>query len=328
MLSVYTPAKVNLFLNIRGRRPDGFHEIASVMQAIGLWDRLDVTPRLASDAASVETVPGLRFTCNLPELADAASSNLVVKAYQLFWTETRLPRLSLNVHLEKGIPLQAGLGGGSSDAAAMLLILNQLALADLPEATLREMAARLSSDAPFFISGGRALVGGRGEMIHPLPTVDAGAEWPLIIVKPRQWGMNTAAAYRLYAERGEYDVHDPAPLLEALARTASGTSSGQTVSPPSWESLLLSDFESVLFPAYPILAQMARNLQAAGVRRPLLSGSGTAMLGFLSPDPDAFNTATRQTLLHAFPPDRFHIFRTATWSKGIIQVDGQAGGLR
>jgi 4-diphosphocytidyl-2-C-methyl-D-erythritol kinase len=327
MLSVYTPAKINLFLNIRGRRPDGFHEISSVMQAIGLWDRLDVTPRLASEALPPEAAPGLRLTCNWPELTETAADNLITKAYQLFWAETRLPRLALNVHLEKGIPLQAGLGGGSSDAAAMLMILNQLTLADLPDETLRDMAARLSSDASFFINGGRALADGRGERIQSLPSVPENEERPLIIVKPRQWGMDTATAYRLYAERGQYEVCDPTPLLEAMAQPFI-TSSGKRTGVPAWNALLLNDFESVLFPAYPVLAQMVRNLQTAGIHRPLLSGSGTAMLGFLDADPAAFNASMRQTLLHAFPPEQFHIFRTTTWSKGVIQVGEQTDGLR
>lgn len=361
MLSVYTPAKVNLFLNIRNPRPDGYHEISSVMQAIGLWDRLDVTPILG-DIANVPDViaPGIHFSCNLMDLIRRPEENLVVKAYQLFWQETGLKPLPLHVYLEKGIPLEAGLGGGSSDAAAMLIILNHLSLAGLSEEELRKMGAKLGSDVPFFIRGGRALVTGYGDQVEPLP--DTGGESSLVLIKPRQFGIATSDAYRIYDEQARYDHVDPTPLLNALSNKNSlplpealsetsqhedenGSDDGHepepaldraehqvasevtseandVFAPPAWDAHLLNDFESVLFPSYPGLSGMARKMRAAGIRRPLLSGSGAAMLGFVESDLTHFRAHIRPALLQAFPPEQFQIFRTATWSGGIIQVSG------
>jgi 4-diphosphocytidyl-2-C-methyl-D-erythritol kinase len=349
MLSVYTPAKVNLFLNIREPRTDGYHEICSVMQAIGLWDRLDVTPILG-DIANVPDViePGIHFSCNLMDLIRRPEENLVVKAYQLFWQETDLTPLPLHVYLEKGIPLEAGLGGGSSDAAAMLLILNHLSLAGLSEEELRKMGAKLGSDVPFFIRGGRAVVTGYGDQVEPL--TETSGESSLVIIKPRQFGIATSEAYRTYDEQARYDHVDPSALLDALNAKQSVSSSeaveeesqhdqqvldpesqatsdttrntDDVFAPPAWDTHLFNDFESVLFPSYPGLSGMARKMRAAGIRRPLLSGSGAAMLGFVESDLTHFRAHTRPALLQAFPPEQFQMFRTATWSGGLIQVSG------
>ncbi len=304
MLSVCTPAKINLFLNIRHRRPDGFHEISSVMQAVRIWDRLDVEPH-------PDGLPELLFSCNVPALEADLDANLVVRAYRLFWQATGLPPLGLQVHLEKEIPTQAGLGGGSSDAAAMLVILNHLSHAGLSAEQLRALGAQLGSDVPFFISGGLALAGGRGEQIEPLP--DAAADLPLVIIKPRLLQIETAAAYRQVAAQGRYEAKSPEHLLSALA--AMRQKPRHTRDTGLLDSYLLNDFETVLFDVYPMLAEMARSLRQAGIRRPLLSGSGSAMLGFL---PD--NPAIRQKLDALFPSDQFEVAYTATWNDGLRQV--------
>ena len=198
MLSVLTPAKINLFLNVRRPRRDGFHEIVSVMQAVQLWDRLDVSPTLSGK-------PDIAFTCNIPQMEVEAASNLVVRAYELFWQVTGLPQLGLNVHLEKNIPTQAGLGGGSSDAAAMLLVLNHLSMARLSTSQLRSIGATLGSDVPFFITGGTALVKGRGEFVQPLSQeANVGRNlFPVVIIKPKRLNISNLGAWkrvRLWAE--------------------------------------------------------------------------------------------------------------------------------
>jgi 4-diphosphocytidyl-2-C-methyl-D-erythritol kinase len=315
MLSVYTPAKVNLFLNILGQRKDGFHEIRSVMQAIGLWDRLDVSPVLVLDEISQ-----LQFTCNWPELNNDSDNNLVVRAYHLFWDATGLPPLPLHIHLEKGIPLQAGLGGGSSDAAATLIVLNHLSQAGLSDEELCTLGAMLGSDVPFFIRGGLALATGRGEILTPLEAVPV--TWPLIIVKPRHLGSDTGLAYRLFAEENYYDSQNPTVLLQAL--TQEGKERQRNASSIfSWDAHLLNDFERVLFSHFPPFVETARKLRTIGVRQPLLCGSGAAMMGFIDASPIQLRDEIRPALLKAFPKERFEVFRTATWSGGLVQAQAR-----
>jgi 4-diphosphocytidyl-2-C-methyl-D-erythritol kinase len=304
MLSVQTPAKVNLFLNIRPRRPDGYHAICSVIQAVRLWDRLDVTPRDDERA-------DIQFSCNLPEMEYRAKDNLVVKAYRLFWERTGLPPLGLKVHLEKEIPIQAGLGGGSSNAAAMLDILNHLSHAGLSGEQLCALAAELGSDVPFFIRGGTALASGRGEMIEPL-TIHFQEELPLVIIKPLSLSIDTSLAYHRFASVARYEPHSPEHLLKALQQAGQKKTTAEIA---ELEACLLNDFERVLFPEYPMLSQMARRMREAGVQRPMLSGSGSAMFGFVES-----SHATRRVLQELFPKEQFEIYWTQTYPGGPTQI--------
>lgn len=305
MLSVQTPAKINLFLNIRSRRSDGYHDICSVMQAVRLWDRLEVTPRDDERRA-------LFFSCNVPSLEQNIKDNLIVKAYKLFWEETKLPKLGLKVHLEKEIPIQAGLGGGSSDAAAMLVILNHLTHAGLSDDELRTMGAKLGSDVPFFISGGLALVSGRGETVEPLPE-SMSEELSLVIIKPHALNIDTAMAYHRFATGSRYETRSPDHILTALKE---GKQKRRLRDEVDLESYLLNDFEKVLFLEYPMLGQMAKKMKEAGIRRPLLSGSGSAMIGFTEA-----GHATRKALLAAFPKNQFDLLWTKTYAGGPVQTN-------
>jgi len=315
MLSVYTPAKINLFLNVLGRREDGFHQVHSLMQAIGLWDRLDISPRLKKDGSESP----IRFRCNWPALERDVYTNLVVQAYYHFWKEVNLPPLPLNVFLEKNIPLQAGLGGGSSDAAAMLVILDHLAHTHLGTERLRHMGAALGSDVPFFITGGLSWASGRGEVIEPLPIDNTG--WPLIIVKPRNIDSDTASAYRLLASRQAYRQESPLPLREQMLKDAR-----KRVQNPdalfSWDQLILNDFESVIYPQFPVMDEIVRKLKQVGVQRPFLCGSGAAVAGFIPVDSLQMRDEIRPALLKHFDPDYFQVFKTNTWSGGLIQAQG------
>ncbi len=305
MLSVQTPAKINLFLNIRPRLADGYHELCSVMQAIRLWDRLDVSPLHDGKQQTI------KFSCNIPELEYRAKDNLVVKAYRLFWDETQLPPLGLKVHLQKEIPMQAGLGGGSSDAAAMLIILNHLSHAKLSPDALRSMATKLGSDVPFFISGGLALVSGKGEVVEPLPT-SMVEEMGLVVIKPRNLNIDTGMAYHRFASGARYETRSPEHILMALK---DGKQKRRLRDEVDLESYLLNDFEKVLFPEYPLLGQMARKMREAGIRRPLLTGSGSAMIGFTEG-----GHTVRKAINEAFPASGFDVFWTRTYAGGPMQT--------
>lgn len=306
MLSVQTPAKINLFLNIRPRLSDGYHELCSVMQAIRLWDRLDVSPLHEGNRQQT-----IKFSCNIPELEYRAKDNLVVKAYRLFWDETALPPLGLKVHLQKEIPMQAGLGGGSSDAAAMLVILNHLSHANLSDNALRAMAAKLGSDIPFFINGGLALVSGKGEVVEPLPT-SLAEELSLVVIKPTNLNIDTSMAYHRFATGARYETRSPEHILMALRE---GKQKRRLRDEVDLESYLLNDFEKVLFPEYPMLGQMARKMKEAGIRRPLLTGSGSAMIGFTEG-----GHSIRKAINEAFPVSQFEVYWTKTYAGGPMQI--------
>lgn len=306
MLSVQTPAKINLFLNIRPRLADGYHELCSVMQAIRLWDRLDVSPLY--EEGKPQTI---QFTCNVPELEYRAKDNLIVKAYRLFWEETGLPPLGLNVHLQKEIPMQAGLGGGSSDAAAMLVILNHLSHANLTDGQLRAMAAKLGSDIPFFITGGLALVSGKGEVVEPLP-LNLAEELSLVVIKPKNLNIDTGMAYHRFASAARYETRSPEHILMALKE---GRQKRRLRDEVDLESYLLNDFERVLFPEYPLLGQIARKMKEVGIRRPMLTGSGSAMIGLTEG-----GHALRKAIKETFPSSGFEVYWTQTYAGGPMQT--------
>jgi len=179
-VNIAAPAKVNLFLEVLGRRRDGYHEIESVFQAISLFDLL-----------SIETgrKRGVDISCNLEALE--TPENLAVRAARLFMDAAGL-KCGVRIGLEKRIPVEAGLGGGSSDAAAVLVGLNRLAGAPFTNDALREMAGFLGSDVPFFIEGGTALARGRGEVLEHM---DMPGELYFVVLYPG-FGTATEEVYK------------------------------------------------------------------------------------------------------------------------------------
>jgi 4-diphosphocytidyl-2-C-methyl-D-erythritol kinase len=180
----FAPAKINLYLHILGRRADGFHELETLMAPISLGDTLDI-----------ELIPDdIEFTCSDPGLSDA-KDNLATKAARLFLDEFKLAT-GVRIHLEKTVPVGAGLGGGSSDAAAVLLALRTLTSISCPDSRLAELAARLGSDVPFFIYRQPAICRGRGEIIEPVKLNEA---FQGLLVHPG-FGVSTPWAYKTYAQ--------------------------------------------------------------------------------------------------------------------------------
>ncbi len=180
----FAPAKINLYLHILGRRPDGFHELETLMAPISLGDTLDL-----------DLIPeGIEFTCSDPTLSDA-KDNLATKAARLFLEEFKLAT-GVRIHLEKAVPVGAGLGGGSSDAAAVLLALRKLTNTPCDDAKLAELASRLGSDIPFFIYSQPAICKGRGEIIEPFSLKE---NLQGLLVHPG-FGVSTPWAYKTYAQ--------------------------------------------------------------------------------------------------------------------------------
>ncbi|MFO7629575.1 MAG: 4-(cytidine 5'-diphospho)-2-C-methyl-D-erythritol kinase [Prochlorococcaceae cyanobacterium] len=182
-LIAVAPAKINLHLEVLGLRPDGFHELAMVMQSLELADRLELASR--DDGRIV-------LHCEGAELS-SGPDNLIVRAAESLRRQLGRPQLGATLLLQKRIPIGAGLAGGSSDAAATLLGLAALWQLELPQAMLQELAAGLGSDVPFCLAGGCQLCFGRGELLEPLPPPPA--PWAVLLVKNPQASVSTPWAY-------------------------------------------------------------------------------------------------------------------------------------
>lgn len=208
MLTVPAYAKINLTLEVLGRYDDGYHEIASIMQLIDLHDTLSFEPR-----------EDIQLSCDIPELC--TGDNLAIRAAKLLGEVAGSTRGAL-ITLQKGIPLDSGLGGGSSDAAAALRALNELWELDLPIEQLRELAAKVGSDVAFFLDGRTALATGRGETITALSSPPEA--WVVLLkppfnvlkktqrmyasLEPRHWTSGTVTQRMAKAlERGDQDFH-------------------------------------------------------------------------------------------------------------------------
>jgi 4-diphosphocytidyl-2-C-methyl-D-erythritol kinase len=246
-------AKVNLALDVSGRRADGYHELATVMQTVDLCDTLCLTQSMTE---------GVQISCSQPALS--TMHNLAARAALLVLHRLQIRR-GVVLELHKGIPVAAGLGGGSSDAAAVLLALRQWWRLPLSCDDLQEMAASLGSDVPFFLSGGLALCEGRGERVTPLaPYWPASWRW-LVLVKP-PFAISTAEVFqRLPASDFSDGAHSRAVCSALLARRE-----------PSVQDLHNALERSVLG-YYPAVAQAYSDLLAAGAPLVRLSGSGPTL---------------------------------------------------
>ena len=263
-LTLHAPAKVNLTLIVGARRDDGYHDVSTVMQTVGLYDTL-----MLSGGGS-----GLTMTCTDPDLP-TDGSNLVLRAAALFCQELHLPVPDLHLHLEKCIPSQAGLGGGSSDAAAVLRAMRTLYAPEVSDAELERMAAALGSDVPFFIRGGTALATGRGERLVPLPRLRDG--W-FVIVKPPE-GFSTPVMYR---RLDELPPEPPRPDGMTAALEGGGV---RTVA-----AALYNSFERAVPPVSAVW-DIEDALRAHGALAALLSGSGSAVFGLFDREDTARDAA-------------------------------------
>lgn len=256
-LTKKSPCKVNLILNILGKRPDGFHELETVMHPVALHDELEFVSAGPND--------GLHLTCSERALP-TDSSNLVHRAATRFLEMAKI-QTGIRIHLEKKIPMAAGLGGGSGNAATTLLGLNELFGHPLSATQLHEIAAGLGSDIPFFLQDQPAIAVGRGEQVTSLPTFPALAGSAFLLIHPG-FGIATAWAYKELArfpkaQRGE--AGRAAQLVELLKsrdlRTA-GRAFYNSLEAPALEK-------------YPLLGLYQDFLRESGAGAALMSGSGS-----------------------------------------------------
>ncbi|MEO7317901.1 MAG: 4-(cytidine 5'-diphospho)-2-C-methyl-D-erythritol kinase [Chthoniobacteraceae bacterium] len=247
-MTILAPAKINLSLRVLRRRDDGFHDIESLIVPVSIFDRLEIDRREAG---------GIAFTCNEPEVP-ADNTNLVVRAAISFCATFGIPP-NLRIVLHKEIPHGAGLGGGSSDAAATLLALDEILATNAPCETLHRLGADIGSDVPFFLDRSAARVDGRGDHVTPCAFPHT---LPLLLIKP-PFGVPTPWAYRQWRDSLEI------PGVRYAAQEF------------AWGSLV-NDLERPVFEKYVFLADLKRWLLAQPeVGGALMSGSGATVFAVL-----------------------------------------------
>jgi 4-diphosphocytidyl-2-C-methyl-D-erythritol kinase len=273
-------AKINWQLRVLGQRPDGYHEIKTVLQTISLQDQLKF--EVATDSKVV-------ISCNDTELP-TDNQNLIVRAANVLRSRANIDA-GARVTLEKKIPMGAGLGGGSSNAAVALVALNYLWDIQASPSELLEMAAKLGADVPFFLYGGSALATGTGATISPLS--DRSDETvPLLVIAPNA-SISTAFAYSsLDAAALTTAVDDP---ILSSSREAGNFQDSQPWPPAN---SLQNDFESVIFDIEPEIRRAKETLLQAGARAALLAGSGSSVFGIFA-DRDDQQRALNEIKLEA-----------------------------
>jgi 4-diphosphocytidyl-2-C-methyl-D-erythritol kinase len=239
-----SPAKVNLFLRVLKKRQDHYHDLASLFQAIDLVDLIHIE-KSHEDA----------FTCSDASLP-MDSKNLVIKACELFWKKTGL-QFAVKIHLDKKIPAQAGLGGGSSNAATTLFALKQLSGLLIPCHELAEWSSEIGSDIPFFFSKGSAYCEGRGERVRDVDLPSAS----FTICKPAI-GMSTPEVFR-NLDLTKLSKENPEALLERFL---------------IGNGLMVNDLESPAFHLHPPLKHFKEALVQQGFQKCVMSGSGSAFV--------------------------------------------------
>jgi 4-diphosphocytidyl-2-C-methyl-D-erythritol kinase len=252
MLKIATPAKLNLVLEILGKRKDGYHEIRSLIQTISLEDVLSFEP---DDAVSLKSSdPALEIPDNLILRA----AELMKKSYSI--------KTGAKINLEKKIPWSAGLGGGSSDAAATVLALNEIWGLHLGTMDLLNLAAQLGSDVPFFINGNAALVEGRGEKVTRLPSLRSPIWFILLLPSFEPMPDKTKRAYSLI--NSKHFTHG-----EFCSRAMKTWSEKNSFNP----DLLFNIFDGIAFEIYPRLKLYWDSMEQTGAKNIHLAGSGPVL---------------------------------------------------
>ena len=298
MNSVRVPAyaKVNLRLDVLGRRADGYHELRTIFQAISLHDTL---------VLEIKREPGidLRIAGNSQLAVEPSRDNLVYRAIEELGREIGFQH-GVRAVLTKRIPVGRGLGGGSSDAAAAVLGLLRLSGKRIAAARLLEIASGLGADVPFFLQGGRALGIGRGDEIYPLPDV---VRREVLVISPHEIAVPTKGAYQWLSEELT-NGDDPTKLMRfcALCWSPQG-------------GALSNDFEAAVFPRYPRLDAIKRELLQQGAAEASLAGSGSAVFGVYQ------HPAKARRAARAFPKDR--IFLCSTLSRAEYRRKMGGGDL-
>ncbi|HUL16027.1 MAG TPA: 4-(cytidine 5'-diphospho)-2-C-methyl-D-erythritol kinase [Terriglobales bacterium] len=290
-------AKINLRLEILGKRADGYHELRTIFQTVSLHD--DVRLRKTRGSGIALTVRG-----NEGLSLEPFQKNLVYRAVDALRRELKIGQ-GVEIELTKKIPAGRGLGGGSSDAAAALRGFLKLTGKKLAEERLMEIGASLGADVPFFLQGGRALGIGRGDEIYPLPDVEKLA---ILIVSPQEIHVPTADAYHWVNAPELTKLPGNPKLWRFCALCWSLQGSG-----------LENDFERPVFRRHARLERIKRELLQSGAREASLAGSGSAVFGIFPSPAKARRAAV------GFPQDQTYVCESISRSKYVRLIQGRAG---
>ena len=265
--SLIAPAKINLYLEIIGDRPDGYHELVMVLQSIDLADHLEIHPNGRQS---------VRLYCQDPQVP-LDHSNFAYQAAQVMIEA--FPDLYANyggvdIAIDKRIPVAAGLAGGSCDAAAVLVGINLMWQIGLTQPELQTLAAKVGSDVPFCVSGGTAIATGRGEKLAPIPDLDNLA---IVLAKYQSLSVEAAWAYQTYKQQFSSSyVYDPQKINSRTSQVHSGPlvnaivhKNGELIG-----QLLHNDLEKVVLAAFPQVGHLIETFQNAGGIGTMMSGSG------------------------------------------------------
>lgn len=249
-------AKINLYLHVGNKRPDGYHSIESIMQTVSLSDIVTVTCDTDAHERRVS------LTCS-DESVPCDENNIAVKCALGFFGEFGINSYSVDIHIEKRIPVSGGLAGGSTDGAAILAVLSEIyGVGD--EATLMKLGGRIGADIPFCLRGGCAVCTGIGDV---LDTIEAPSSDYCVLIASPGGGVSTPEAYRLIDEAG---VIVPSCTLESVARSLEA---GRA------PSAMHNDFEAVILPRNPNAARVRSLMHQLGASCAMMSGSGPTVFG-------------------------------------------------
>lgn len=254
----FSPAKINIGLQITERRDDGFHNLQSVMLAVGLCDIIEIRKSTGPNN-------GIRLSQSGIKLESGNEKNLCINAYELLSVETPLPPVEL--HLHKQIPVGAGLGGGSSNASTTLKCLNSLARHPLSDDRLLDLSAILGSDCPFFLHRGAMMMEGRGEILSP---IHIHLDQMYLVLLFSGINISTSEAYA-----GVTPSMPDTPLRKLVSNSID-----------RWKNLVVNDFENSVFGKHPELKLLKKDLYDAGALFASLSGSGSSIYGIFPKPPD------------------------------------------
>lgn len=302
-------AKLNLNLKVLNQGPDGFHELRSVFQTVTLADRISVafTPASRTDIV-------LRDALAIPD-------NLVERATRAVLERARI-KGRVELTLSKQIPMGGGMGGGSSDAAAILLALPVLAGWNPPLAVLLELGAALGSDVPYFLLGGAAVAVGRGTELYPLPDLPARR---VLIVSPGV-AISTPLAYSDLNRGGEGKLTERQRIQYIDSFQSRVWSMGESLSSAVSGSIVGNDFEKVVFPKHPQLKSILKTLQKAGADPAGMTGSGSALFGVFTTQDQVRQAQAALLGQRAFPAAFLSRarYRAAWWLQLQDHMDGKA----
>ncbi|MGB3403531.1 MAG: 4-(cytidine 5'-diphospho)-2-C-methyl-D-erythritol kinase [Microcoleaceae cyanobacterium] len=278
--SLLAPAKINLYLEILGDRPDGFHELAMVLQSISLADIVTLTP-ISIDTISVR--------CNSPEVP-TDQTNLAYRAAALMaqqFPDAMTKYGGVDINIDKKIPVAAGLAGGSSNAAAVLVGLDLLWKLGLTKEELQVFGAQIGSDVPFCIRGGTLLATGRGEKLSPLKNL---GHFHVVLAKYNNLSISTAWAYKTYRQQfSDTYVSQPQDLQTRRQRVHSGAIVSAILQDEGEKigKLLHNDLEKIALPEYPQILQLREAFASQNVLGTMMSGSGPTVFALTESQEEA-----------------------------------------